>query len=156
MEKSEQRFAMKFLFIKSLSAKAIHTELAGVLGSTTCSLSQINESPSRFVAGDLSCEDEIRPTRPRHVLGKPLSHFLEEFPFASTGLIGQHCSQSKHTINEILQHELGPGRLSPSLVRHPLWEAQEADRTAMRNDRLSVLYRQEGYSFSRIVTCDEF
>jgi transposase len=112
MEKSEQRFVMKFLFIKGLSAKTIHRELTGVLGATAFSLSQVKEWRSSFAAGDLSGQDQIRRGRPRHVLGKPLSDFLEEFPFASAEIIAQHFNQSTHTINEILQQGLGLRRFS--------------------------------------------
>jgi hypothetical protein len=44
MEKSEQRFFIKSLFLKGLGAKAIHRELTAVLASTTYSLSQIKSN----------------------------------------------------------------------------------------------------------------
>jgi hypothetical protein len=43
MEKSEQRFIIKFFFLKSLSSKAIQRKLITVLGSTAYSLTQIKE-----------------------------------------------------------------------------------------------------------------
>jgi hypothetical protein len=89
-------------------------------------------------------------------LGKALSDFLEEFPFTTAGFIVQHFGKSKHTIKEILQWELGPWRFFRMLVPHSLSKAQKADRTAMANDLLSVLHSQVDYSFSRIVTEDEF
>jgi hypothetical protein len=89
-------------------------------------------------------------------LGKALSDFLEEFRFTTAGFIVQHFGQSKHTIKEILQWELGPWRFSRRLMPHSLSEAQKADRTAMANDLLSVLHSQVDYSFSRTVTEDEF
>jgi hypothetical protein len=155
MEKSEQKFVMKFLSIESLSAKAIHRELTGVLDATALSLFQ-----SQKVALPLRSRRPFVPrpnqaSRPRHVLGKPLFDFLEKFPFANAGVIAQHFSKSRHTIKEILQHELGSRRFSRSSVPHLLSETQEADRTAMTNDLLSVIHRQAGYSFSRSVTSDE-
>jgi hypothetical protein len=43
MEKSGQRFVIKFLFLKGLGAKDIHRELTAVLASTAYSLSQVKE-----------------------------------------------------------------------------------------------------------------
>jgi hypothetical protein len=107
MEKSEQRFVIKFLFLKGLGAKAIHRELTTVLASTAYSLSQVNEWRARFATGDLSCQDQFRTGGPPHVLGKALSDFLEEFPFASPAIIAEQFNQSKSTIKENLQQELG-------------------------------------------------
>jgi hypothetical protein len=55
-EKSEQRFIIKFFFMKSLGAKATHKELTAVLGPTACSLRQVKEWRARFAAGNLSCQ----------------------------------------------------------------------------------------------------
>jgi hypothetical protein len=95
MEKSEQRFIIKFLFLKGLGAKAIHRELIAVLASTAYSPSQVKEWRARFAIGDLSCQDQFRTGRSPHVLGKDLSDFLEEFPFASAAIIAEHFNQSK-------------------------------------------------------------
>jgi hypothetical protein len=43
MEKSEQRFVMKFLFIKGLGAQVIERKLTAVLGANAFSLSQVKE-----------------------------------------------------------------------------------------------------------------
>jgi hypothetical protein len=129
--------------------------LTAVVGSTTYSLTQIKEWRACFKAGDLSCEDKVRYGLFPHVLGKALSDFLEEFPFATTGVIAQHFNQSKPTIKEILQQELELQRFSRRWVSHLLSHAQKVDRTAMATDLLTILYRQADYSFSRIVTEDE-
>jgi hypothetical protein len=109
MEKSEQRFVIKFLFLESLDSKEIHSELTAVLGSTVYLLHKIKEWRRRFAKGNLSCQDQIRPGRRPHVLGKALSDFLEKFPFASADIIAQDFGQSKHTFKQILKRELGPG-----------------------------------------------
>jgi hypothetical protein len=56
MEKSEQRFIMKFFFMKSLSADETHTKLTAVLGATAYSLHQVKEWRARFAAGEFSCQ----------------------------------------------------------------------------------------------------
>jgi hypothetical protein len=105
--------------------------------------------------GGLSCEYQSRPGYPLHVLGKALPDFLEEFTFATAGVIAQHLDRSKHTIKEILQRELGLWRFSRRYVLYSHLEAQKADRPAMADDLLSVLYHQVDYSFSRILTDNE-
>jgi hypothetical protein len=56
MEKSDQRFIIKFFFMKGLGAKATHRELTAVLGPMAYSLRQVKEWRARFAAGDLSCQ----------------------------------------------------------------------------------------------------
>jgi hypothetical protein len=107
MEKSEQRFVIKFCFLERLLPKTIHRKLYSVLGSTAYFLSQVRNWCTRFTDGDLICIDQSRAGRPRHVLGTDLTQFFEQFPFATTGLLAQHFGESKHTIKEILNRELG-------------------------------------------------
>jgi hypothetical protein len=57
MEKSEQRFAIKFLFLKGLGAKIIQRELSAVLGHQVYLLSEARKWHFRFASGNLSCED---------------------------------------------------------------------------------------------------
>jgi hypothetical protein len=89
MEKSEQRFVIKFFFFKGLDAKTIQRELTAVFASTAYLLSQIREWRARFATGDLSCQDEFRARHPPHILRKTLTAFLEEFPFASAAVIAE-------------------------------------------------------------------
>jgi hypothetical protein len=123
MEKSEQRFVVKFFSLEGFGSKAIHRKLTVVLGSTAHSLTQIKEWRARFKAGDFSCENKFRFDLLLHVLGKDLRDFLKEFPFATAGIIAQHFNQSKLTINEILQQELGLQTFSRRWVPHSLSDA---------------------------------
>jgi hypothetical protein len=107
MEKSEQLFVIKFFFLKELSPKKIHRELYSALGWTACSLSQVRNWCTRSTEGVLTRVHQSRAGRPRHMLGTDLSQFLEEFPFATVGLLAQHFAESKHIIKEILNRELG-------------------------------------------------
>jgi hypothetical protein len=139
MDKSEQRFVIKFLFIKGLDSKAIHSELTAVLAPTAYSLPQVKEWRSRFAKGDLSCQDEITPSRPPHVLAKALLDFLEEFPFANAGIIAQNFAQSKPTIKQIFNYGLRIRRFSRRWVPHSLSESQKADGKTLAIDMLSLL-----------------
>jgi hypothetical protein len=80
-------------------------------------------------------------------LRKALSDFLEEFPFATAGIIAWHSTESKPITKEIVQRELGLQRFSRKWISHWLWDAQKVDRTAMATDLLSVLHRQACCSF---------
>jgi hypothetical protein len=107
MKKSEQTFVVKFVSLTSLGSRAIQKELTAALGSTVYSLIQIKEWDVCFETGDLLCEDHSRLSRSPHVLGKALSHFLEELPFATARVIVEYFGQSKYAIKEILQRDLG-------------------------------------------------
>jgi hypothetical protein len=98
MEKSHQRFVIKFLFLKGLFPKIIHKKLYSFLGSTAYSLFQVRNWCTRFTEGDLTCIDQSRAGRPRHVLGTDLSQFFGELPFAIAELLAQHFSESNHTL----------------------------------------------------------
>jgi hypothetical protein len=126
MKKSQQRFVINFFFMKGVGAKAIHRELTAILGPTVFSLLQVKEWRTRFAAGDLSCQDRLRAGCPIRILGKVVSDFLEEFPFRTAGFLGEHFNQSKSTIKEILQRELGFHRFSRRWVPHSLSDAQKS------------------------------
>jgi hypothetical protein len=79
MNKFEQRFAVKFLFIKGLRSKAIHTGLAATLGATLYSLTQVQEWVRRLKTGDSSCQNDFRAGGPSSDLAEPLYNLLKSF-----------------------------------------------------------------------------
>jgi hypothetical protein len=54
MEKEEQRFVMKFLWLKGWSAERIHEELTSTFGNNSYWVSQIKILLQKFRNGDLS------------------------------------------------------------------------------------------------------
>jgi hypothetical protein len=120
------------------------------------SLTQIKDLRASFETGDISWKNQSSPGHPPHVLGKALSDFLEEFPFAIAELIAQDFGQSRHVIKEIIQPELWLWRFSRRCVPHSLSEAQKTGRAAMTNDPLSVLHHKVDYSFCLIMIGNEF
>jgi transposase len=64
MEKSDQPIVTKFLWMKGLRARRIHTKLSWVLGDDGYSLAAIERWLARFREGDLSCADHSRSGRP--------------------------------------------------------------------------------------------
>jgi hypothetical protein len=56
MEKDEQRFIMKFLWLKGWGVKRIHEELMSTLGDDSDGVSQIKVWLQQFRNGDLSLQ----------------------------------------------------------------------------------------------------
>jgi transposase len=107
MEKSEQRFVIKFLFLEGFSADAISKDLSAVPGHNAYSFAQVKNWCTRFTDGNLTCSDQLRTGWPRHMLGTDLSQFFQEFLFATARQLAEHFDESKHTIEAILERELG-------------------------------------------------
>jgi hypothetical protein len=121
MEKSEQRFVVKFLFLKGLGSMAIHTELTAVLGSTVYSLSQIKIRRARFATGDLSCKDYLKPRRPFMFWGRPspisLNTLLSRAQGLSRNTLVNRTIQSKRSSRESSGYD--DSREGPSPIRSP-------------------------------------
>jgi hypothetical protein len=90
MEKEEQRFVMKCLWLKGWGAKRIHEKLMGTLGDDSYAVSKIKIWLQKFRNGDLSCKDSPRSGRPLLPLGPQLEAFMQKYPFASARVIAQH------------------------------------------------------------------
>jgi hypothetical protein len=100
-------------------------------------------------------QDKFRTDHSLHILRKALSDFLDEFPFATAGVLAEHFNQSRPTTKEITQTELGLHRFSRGLVPNLLSNPQKVDPKSLAIVLLSVLRRQARYSFSWIATRDE-
>jgi hypothetical protein len=72
MEKEEQRFVMKFLWLMGWGAKKIHEKLMSRLGDDSYGVSQIKICLQEFKNDDLSCKDSPRSGRPLLFLGRNL------------------------------------------------------------------------------------
>jgi hypothetical protein len=70
MEKSEQRFALKFLNLKGLGSMMIRSELIAVLGAVAYSLLQIKNWHARFRVSEVSWKDQSKLGHPPLVLGR--------------------------------------------------------------------------------------
>jgi hypothetical protein len=60
MEREEQRFVMKFLWLKGWDAKRIPEELMSTLADDSPGVSQVKIWLHKFRNGDLSCKDSPR------------------------------------------------------------------------------------------------
>jgi transposase len=96
-----------YFSLKGWGARKIQKKLTDTLGSDLSSQAEISRWLARFRAGNISCLDEARPGALFSILGPPLEHFLEKFPFASARTIAMHFNLSRSTVKDILSQELG-------------------------------------------------
>jgi hypothetical protein len=99
--------------------------------------------------------DKFRANRSVHILGKALFDFLDEFHFATAGILAEHFNQSKPTIKETIQRELGLHRFSRRWIQHSLSDPRKIDPKMLATELLSAIRRQARHSFSWIITTDE-
>jgi hypothetical protein len=107
MEKEEQRFVVKFLWLKRWESKKIHQELVNTLRDDAHWPSQVKIWLQMFRTGDLSCGDFPRAGQPPLTLGPQVEEFLQKYPFTSASTIVKHFLATAFTAKEILQRELG-------------------------------------------------
>jgi transposase len=155
MEKEEQRFVMKFPWLKDWGTKRIFEELMSRLGNDSYGVSQIKNWLQKLRNGDLSCKDSPRSGRPLLPLGPQLEAFMQKCPFASARRIAQHFLTTVPTIKDILQRELGMREFSRRWVPHFLSPAQKVARVEALKTILRVLQEAELNGFEGIATGDE-
>jgi len=155
MEKREQRFVIKFFFLKGLGSKKIHRKLQDTIGESAYCLAEVKFWLARFREGDLSCEDHERVGRPLAVLGTVLHKFLTKHPFASARIMAEHFNLSHPTVKEILQREMGLRKFTRRWVPHLLTPSQKAERVDAANRMLEVLELKRSDFFEGITTGDE-
>jgi hypothetical protein len=107
MEKHEQRFVIKFFWMRGLAPSAIYQELQNTHCSTAYSEDSVENWVRRFLSGDTSCADLPRAGRPPTDLSEPLRKFLNDFPFATARMMSRQFSAHPTTIKEILRRDLG-------------------------------------------------
>jgi hypothetical protein len=89
MKKEEQRFLIKYFWMKNWDPKKIHPELVTTLGAVADGWSQIQIWLQKLRDGDLSYEERLRTGRPPLTLSRNLRHF-----FKNILLPGPECLRS--------------------------------------------------------------
>jgi transposase len=128
MKKEEQRFVMKFLWLKGWGARRIHEELMSTPGDDSYGVSHFKIWLEKFRNGDLSCKDSPRSGRPPLTLGPQREAFMQKDSFASARVIAQHFLTTVPAIKDILQRELGMRKFSRRWVPHFFSPAQKMAR----------------------------
>jgi hypothetical protein len=85
MDRTEQRYVMKFLFMEGRKYKAIHTELSRVLEGHVVSVDVCKYWCRKFKAGDFSMDDRVRPGSPPIELSDAIMSLLSGEPLFRLG-----------------------------------------------------------------------
>jgi transposase len=112
MDEVEQRFVVKYFFLKGWGNKRITAELQTTFHDSALSSSTVKRWIRKFNTGDLSGDDDSRPGRPISILGPVGQKFLDRYPFSSARVISRHFRISPSTVKEILRRELGLQKFS--------------------------------------------
>jgi transposase len=155
MEKEEQKFVVKFFWMKGWGSKTVHQERMSTPGDDAYGLSQIKIWLQRFRTAGLSCGDLPRAGRPPLTLGPQVETFLQKYPFASARIIGNHFLAIASTVKGILQKELGMRKFSRRWVLHSLSDAQNVGPVEAAKEMSKMLQELEMNDFDGITTGDD-
>jgi hypothetical protein len=107
MDRTEQRWVMKVLFIDGRKYKVIHTELSRVLKGHAVSVDVCKYWCRKFKAGGFSMDDRVRPGRPPIEFSGVIMSLLSDESFLSTQVLGVRLSPTHPTIKQVLVSDLG-------------------------------------------------
>ena len=155
MEKHEQRFVVKFFYIKGLGCKKIHRKLGNTLGDSAMSLSSVKRWLDRFKNGDFSCQDLERSGRPENDLSESILVILAEMPFVTANFLAKRLCCSPTTIKKILTENLGYKKYIRRWVPHELTLQNKIERVQKSEALLNILLEHKKTNFANIITLDE-
>jgi hypothetical protein len=107
----------------------IDHELLAALGGDAYSEDSVQYWVARFESRDTSCEDLSRLGRPLTDLAEPFRLFLQDYPFASAGMLSYHFNVCATTVKEILDRDLGVKKFTRRWVPHTLSNPQKLNRS---------------------------
>lgn len=155
MEKHEQRFVVKFYFLKGFGCKKIHRKLGDTLGDSAMSITSVKRWLDRFKNGDFSCQDLERSGRPENDLSESIIVILTEMPFATAKFLAKRLCCSPNTIKKILIENLGYKKYIRRWVPHELTWQNKCDRVQKSEALLNILLEHKKTNFAHIITLDE-
>jgi transposase len=112
MDEVEQRFVVKYFFIKGWDNKKITAQSQTTFHHSDLSSSTVKRCIRKFNNDHSSCDDDSRPGQPISIFGPVLQKFLDQYPFSSARVISRHFLISPSTVKEILTRELGLRKFS--------------------------------------------
>jgi hypothetical protein len=155
MDRTEQRYVMKFLFMDGRKYKAIHTELNRVLKGHAASVDVCKYWCPKFKVGDFSMDDWVRPGRPPMEFFGAIVSLLSDEPFISARVLVVRLSSTHQTIKRVLASDLGMRKFMGRWIPHDLIEANRRERVLKANLLLEELRADEGNEFANTVTDNE-
>jgi hypothetical protein len=155
MDRTEQRYVMKFLFMEGRKYKAIHTELSRVLKGHAVSVDVSKYECGKFKAGDFSMDDRVRPGRPPIELSGAIMSLLIDKPFLSARILAVRLSSTHQTIKQVMVSDLGMRKFVRRWIPHVLSEANRRERVLKANLLMEELRTDEGNEFANTMTGGE-
>jgi hypothetical protein len=123
MDRIEQRYVMKFLFMDERKYKAIHTELSRVLKGHTVLVDVYKHWHRKLKAGDFLMDDRVRAGRPPIELSGAITSLLSDQPFLSARALAVRLSSTHQTVKRVMVSDLGMGKFLRRWIPHDLDEA---------------------------------
>jgi hypothetical protein len=105
MDGREQRFVIRFFWLRGLGRKAIYAQPSGTLAESALCLSTVQWRLRRFKEGNTSYEETERFGIPMIAIGDILRKFLAKHLFGSAKNMS-HSGVSAWTVKEILTRKL--------------------------------------------------
>jgi hypothetical protein len=127
MDRTEQRYVMKFLFMDRRKYNAIHTELGRVLKGHAVSADVCKYWCRKFKAGDFSMDGRVRPGRPPIEFYGAIISLLSDEPFLSARVLAVRLSSTHQTIKRILVGDLGMRKFVRRWIPHDLSEPNQRE-----------------------------
>jgi hypothetical protein len=142
MEKYEQRFVIKFVWMRYRAPSGRYQKLQHTLGPTAYNEDSVENRLPRFVSGNTGYADLPRAGRSRTDLSGPLRKFLNGFPFATTRMMSRQFSAHPIMIKEIFRRYLGLKKFARRWLPYQLNPSQKVQRVEAA--KLSLLGMSSG------------
>jgi hypothetical protein len=109
MEKKQQRFVIKFFWLREYRRREMHQELLATFGSDAYSNDSVQYWVTHFESSDRRCKDISRPGRSLTDLTELFCLFLQDYLFASARMLSPYFSACicATTVKDILARDLG-------------------------------------------------
>jgi hypothetical protein len=144
MDRTGQRYVMKFLLMDGRKYKTIHTELSQILKGHALSVDVCKYWCWKFKACDFSMDDWVRSGRPPIELSGAIMSLLSNEPFPSARIFAVRFSSTHQTIKVVLVSDLGMRKLVRWWIPHDLSEVNRRERVLKVNLLLEELQADEG------------
>ncbi|XP_077156041.1 histone-lysine N-methyltransferase SETMAR-like [Ranitomeya variabilis] len=159
MEKNELRTVIKYLCLKKMTTKDIHSDLAETLGDSSLPYSTVACWAKEFKLGRTSMEDEHREGRPSTSLNEGNVKKVEEVVLADRRVTIRHVAEvtgiSYGNIQRILAKELHMRKVSSRWVPKMLTDEQKKKRVDISIANLEKFQADKEKFLSRFLTMDE-
>lgn len=159
MEKNEIRAVIKYLCLKKMSTKDIHSDLMETLGDSAPPYSTVARWAKEFKLGRTSTEDEHREGRPSTSLTAENVKKVEDIVLADRRVTIRHVAEvtgiSYGSVQRIFANELEMRKVSARWVPRMLTDEQKKKRVDISRANLEKFQADQEKFLSRFVTMDE-